>query len=81
MASSSGSKVGVEGSIPQSMTSRTPTYHLMTRPAFGAEGRRIRLFANHFDVKLTVPDAVFYQYTVCSLHVCRSSVMQIMNVY
>ncbi|THU48237.1 hypothetical protein C4D60_Mb09t24110 [Musa balbisiana] len=64
MASSSGSKVGVEGSIPQSMTSRTPTYHLMTRPAFGAEGRRIRLFANHFDVKLTVPDAVFYQYTV-----------------
>ncbi|CAL9761195.1 unnamed protein product [Musa acuminata subsp. burmannicoides] len=64
MASSSGSKVGVEGSIPQSMTSRAPTYHLMARPAFGAEGRRVRLFANHFDVKLTMPDAVFYQYTI-----------------
>ncbi|URE28760.1 DUF1785 domain containing protein [Musa troglodytarum] len=64
MASSSRSKVEVEGSIPQSMTSRAPTYHLMTRPAFGAQGRRIRLFANHFDVKFTMPDTVFYQYSV-----------------
>ncbi|RWV93281.1 hypothetical protein GW17_00044278 [Ensete ventricosum] len=68
MASSSGTKVGVEGWFPRSMTSRSPTYHLMTRPGYGAEGRRIRLVANHFDVKLTKTDAVFYQYTVCSLH-------------
>ncbi|KAJ8459913.1 hypothetical protein OPV22_032839 [Ensete ventricosum] len=46
------------------MTSRSPTYHLMTRPGYGAEGRRIRLVANHFDVKLTKTDAVFYQYTL-----------------
>ncbi|RWW39540.1 hypothetical protein BHE74_00055120 [Ensete ventricosum] len=64
MASSSGTKVGVEGWFPQSMTSRAPTYHLMTRPGYGAEGRRIRLVANHFDVKLTKTDAVFYQYTL-----------------
>ncbi|RZS26872.1 hypothetical protein BHM03_00060278 [Ensete ventricosum] len=64
MASSSGTKVGVEGWFPRSMTSRSPTYHLMTRPGYGAEGRRIRLVANHFDVKLTKTDAVFYQYTL-----------------
>lgn len=43
----------------------TPKYSIMTRKGTGRSGQRIPLMANHFKVSLKVPDAVFYQYSVC----------------
>lgn len=37
----------------------------ISRPGIGREGQRISLVANHFRVSINVPDASFYQYTVC----------------
>lgn len=42
-----------------------PKYSIVTRKGTGRSGRRIPLLANHFRVSLKVPDAVFYQYSVC----------------
>ena len=36
----------------------------MARRGFGREGKPIRLLSNHFAVKLSGIDAVFYQYSV-----------------
>lgn len=36
----------------------------MSRPAYGTDGRVIQLLANHFNVKFTQHDAVFYNYSV-----------------
>lgn len=48
----------------------TPKYSIMSRRGTGRVGRHIPLMANHFKVSVNVPDAVFYQYTVClQLHI------------
>lgn len=59
----------------------------MSRPAYGTDGRVIQLLSNHFNVKFTRHDAVFYNYSVsmqcfpydeliisllCLIHKCRS---------
>nr|BAC84805.1 putative ARGONAUTE9 protein [Oryza sativa Japonica Group]BAD32046.1 putative ARGONAUTE9 protein [Oryza sativa Japonica Group] len=36
----------------------------IARPSFGREGKQIKLLSNHFTVKLSGIDAVFYQYSV-----------------
>ncbi|KAJ4768954.1 Argonaute family protein [Rhynchospora pubera] len=36
----------------------------MARPGVGEQGRRITLLSNHFNVRLTATDAVFYHYSV-----------------
>ncbi|KAG6515178.1 hypothetical protein ZIOFF_025563 [Zingiber officinale] len=36
----------------------------MSRPAYGTDGRVIQLLANHFNVKFTRHDAVFYNYSI-----------------
>ena len=46
----------------------TPKYSVMSRRGVGRSGRRISLLANHFKVAVNVPDAVFYQYSVCSIN-------------
>lgn len=50
-------------------TSDPPTRLPMARPAFGTEGRPVQLLTNHFNVKFTKQDTVFYHYSVCVLHV------------
>ncbi|CAL9129110.1 unnamed protein product, partial [Musa textilis] len=69
-------KIGIEGSssssqaMPQSVlptkagTSDPPTRFPMARPAFGTEGRPVQLLTNHFNVKFTKQDTVFYHYSV-----------------
>ncbi|OAY67541.1 Protein argonaute 16, partial [Ananas comosus] len=42
------------------VTKRIP----MARPGFGTDGRRIQLLTNHFSVRFSGNDAVFYQYSV-----------------
>ncbi|KAJ3669410.1 hypothetical protein LUZ60_011360 [Juncus effusus] len=37
---------------------------LMARPGLGKEGRRISLLSNHFNVRFTGSDAVFYHYSI-----------------
>ncbi|XP_073002838.1 protein argonaute 16-like [Typha latifolia] len=39
---------------------RTP----MARPGYGSDGARIQLLSNHFSVRLSNNDAIFYQYSV-----------------
>ncbi|WOK92632.1 protein argonaute 16-like [Canna indica] len=73
MTSHSG-KVGEDGSSieqrPESILttkpemSNVPERYLMARPAYGTVGHHIQLVANHFNVKCTLPNAVFYNYTV-----------------
>ncbi|KAG8640543.1 protein argonaute 16 isoform X1 [Manihot esculenta] len=41
-----------------------PRHSIINRRGFGSSGRRIPLLANHFRVSVSVPDAVFYQYSV-----------------
>lgn len=44
----------------------TPSkYSIMSRRGTGTTGKEINLLANHFKVSVNVPDAVFYQYSVC----------------
>lgn len=42
-----------------------PKYSIIGRRGVGTSGRRIPLLTNHFKVSVNVPDAVFYQYSVC----------------
>ncbi|RWW04065.1 hypothetical protein BHE74_00019931 [Ensete ventricosum] len=68
--------IGIEGSssssqaTPQSVlpakagTSDPPTRRPMARPAFGTQGRPVQLLTNHFNVKFTKQDTVFYHYSV-----------------
>nr|CAD1839541.1 unnamed protein product [Ananas comosus var. bracteatus] len=42
------------------VTKRIP----MARPGFGTDGRQIQLLTNHFSVRFSGNDAVFYQYSV-----------------
>lgn len=37
---------------------------IMTRPGVGKEGRNINLISNHFHVRFTGTDTVFYNYSV-----------------
>lgn len=37
----------------------------MARSGFGSDGRHIQLLSNHFSVRFTARDAVFYHYSVC----------------
>lgn len=39
----------------------------MARPGFGTDGRRIQLLTNHFSVRFSGNDAVFYQYSVLKI--------------
>lgn len=45
-----------------------PKYSIMSRRGAGTTGRPISLLSNHFKVSVNVPDAVFYQYSVCLPH-------------
>lgn len=40
-------------------------YSIITRSGTGSIGKHISLLANLFKVSVNVPDAVFYQYSVC----------------
>ena len=42
-------------------------YSVISRKGVGTTGKRIPLLANHFKVDITVPDAIFYQYSVCQV--------------
>ncbi|CAD5168573.1 unnamed protein product, partial [Musa acuminata subsp. malaccensis] len=79
MVSLSG-EIGIEGSssssqaMPESVlptkagTFDPPTRLPMARPAFGTEGRPVQLLTNHFNVKFTKQDTVFYHYSVNISH-------------
>ena len=43
----------------------SPKFSIISRRGTGSAGRCIPLLANHFKVSIEVPDAVFYQYSVC----------------
>ncbi|KAM6567334.1 hypothetical protein CsatA_026462 [Cannabis sativa] len=55
---------GVPAIVNQELAVTPPKYSLMSRKGTGRAGRRIPLLANHFNVSLNVPDAVFYHYSV-----------------
>ncbi|KAF0911750.1 hypothetical protein E2562_011746 [Oryza meyeriana var. granulata] len=57
MAAKTGGTVQVHKDNP---VKKVPT----ARPSFGREGKQIKLLSNHFTVKLSGIDAVFYQYSV-----------------
>ncbi|PIA57158.1 hypothetical protein AQUCO_00600113v1 [Aquilegia coerulea] len=48
---------------PERLT-EPPKRVAMSRTGTGRSGRRINLVANHFEVSVNVPDAVFFQYSV-----------------
>lgn len=41
-----------------------PKLEVMSRPDVGRAGRQIPLLTNHFCVRFSSPDSVFYQYNV-----------------
>ncbi|ONK70265.1 uncharacterized protein A4U43_C05F31950 [Asparagus officinalis] len=41
-----------------------PKRHPMVRPGVGTDGRRLKLLSNHFAVKFSAHEAVFYHYSV-----------------
>jgi len=45
--------------------SAIPKYSMISRCGVGTCGRHISLLTNHYKVSVNVPDAVFYQYSVC----------------
>lgn len=42
-------------------------YSVVRRRGFGTMGKHIPVIANHFQVSVGTPDAVFFQYSVCVL--------------
>lgn len=40
-------------------------YSIITRHGVGTAGNSIPLLANHFQVSVNDPDAIFFQYSVC----------------
>lgn len=40
-------------------------YSIISRQGIGTTGKCIPLLANHFKAAVNVPDAIFFQYSVC----------------
>lgn len=40
-------------------------YSIVSRHGAGTAGKRMSFLANHFQVSINVPDAIFFQYSVC----------------